>query len=107
MRGSELRRFVERSRPVGSGLRYRMFCGKLEDITVGGAPLDDARVYSCAANSSLAGRMDGFEVLEKKDTKRLRSELVIDAIRKARTITPVYDGRRVVIEMLRPVDRSE
>jgi len=107
MRGSELRRFVERSRPVGSGLRYRMFCGKLEDITVGGAPLDDARVYSCAANSSLAGRLDGFEVLEQRDTKRLRSDLVIDAIRKARAITPVYDGRRVVIETLRPVGRSE
>ncbi|KPJ61074.1 MAG: hypothetical protein AMJ46_03670 [Latescibacteria bacterium DG_63] len=101
MRGSEIRRFVEQSRPVGSGLRYRMFCDKLEDITVGGAPLDDARVYSCAANSFLADRLDRFEILEKKDTKRLWSDVVMDAMRKARTITPVYDGRRIVVDTLR------
>ena len=101
MRGREIRRFVQQSRPVGSGLRYRMVFGKLEDITVGGAPLDDARVYSCAANSSLASRLDGFEMLEKKDTKRPWSDVVTDAIRKARTITPAYDARRVVVDTLR------
>jgi 2',3'-cyclic-nucleotide 2'-phosphodiesterase (5'-nucleotidase family) len=106
MKGSEIRRFVQQSRPVGSGLRYRMFCGKLEAITVGDAPLDDARVYSCAANSSLERRLDGFEMLEKKDTKKLWSDVVIDAIRKARTITPVYDGRRVVVDTLRSVVRA-
>jgi hypothetical protein len=103
MKGSELRRFVQRSRPIGSGLRYRMFSGKLEDITVGGAPLDDARVYSCAANSSLASRLDGFEALETSDTKRLWADVVMDAIRKARTITPAYDARRVVVDTLRAV----
>ena len=101
MKGSEIRRFVERATPVGSGLRYRMFCGRLEAITVGGAPLDDARVYSCAANSALAGRLDGFELSEKSDTKRLWSGVVIDAVRRAGTITPAYDGRRVVIDTLR------
>jgi 5'-nucleotidase / UDP-sugar diphosphatase len=107
MRGSEIRRFVQQSRPVGSGLRYRMFCGKLVAITVGDAPLDDARVYSCAASSALAGRLAGFEALEERDTQRLRSGLVIDAIRKARTITPAYDGRRVVVDTLRAVIRAE
>jgi 2',3'-cyclic-nucleotide 2'-phosphodiesterase (5'-nucleotidase family) len=101
MRGSELRRFVERVKPVGSGLRYRVFRGQLEDITVGGAPLDDARVYSCAANAALAASLDGFEVLERRDTERFQGDVVIDAIRKARTITPAFDGRRVVIETLR------
>ena len=84
-----------------------MFLGRLESITVGDAPLDDARVYSCAASSSLAGRLKGFEMLEKTDTKRLGSDVVIDAIRKARTITPVYDARRVVVDTLRSVIRSE
>ena len=107
MRGREIRRFVQRSRPVVSGLRYRMFLGKLERVTVGDRPLDDARVYSCAANSSVAGLMDGFETLEKRDTKRLWSTAVLDAARKARTITPAYDGRRVVIDTLRSVIRSE
>jgi 2',3'-cyclic-nucleotide 2'-phosphodiesterase (5'-nucleotidase family) len=107
MRGSEIRRFVQRVRPAVSGLRYRMFCGKLEAITVGDAPLDDARVYSCATNSYLAGNMTGFEMLEKRDTKRLPSDVLIDATRKAGTITPAYDGRRVVVDTLRSVIRSQ
>ena len=101
MKGSELRRFVQRSRPVGSGLRYRMSFGRLEDITVAGVPLDDARVYSCAADSSLARRLEGFETLGRSNTKRLWADVVRDAIRKARTITPVYDARRVVVDTLR------
>jgi len=107
MRGSEIRRFVQQSRPIGSGLRYRMFGGKLEAITIGDAPLDDARVYSCATNSSLANRLGAFEVLEKQDTKRPWSGVVIDALRKARTITPAYDGRRIVVDTLRAVVREE
>jgi 2',3'-cyclic-nucleotide 2'-phosphodiesterase (5'-nucleotidase family) len=107
MKGSEMRRVVERLRPVGSGLRYRMVFGKLEDITVGGAPLDEARVYSCAAGSSLVSRLDGFEMLDKRDTERLWSDVVIDAVRRAGTIRPAYDGRRVVIEAWRPVVRAE
>jgi photosystem II stability/assembly factor-like uncharacterized protein len=75
-----------------------MFRGKLEAITAGDAPLDDARVYSCAANSSMAGRMNGFEVLDKRDTGRAWSEVVMAAMRKARTITPAYDGRRIVVD---------
>jgi 5'-nucleotidase len=98
MKGSEIRRFVQRFTPVASGLRYRMFRGKIEAITVDGAPLDDARVYSCAASSSMAGRLNGFEVLDRKDTARPWSEVVMDALRKAHTITPAYDGRRIVVD---------
>ena len=96
MKGSEIRRFVQQSTPICSGLRYRMYLGNLEAITVGDAPLDDTRVYFCATNPSLASRMNSLEVLAKKDTKRPWSEVVIDAIRKAKTITPAYDGRRIV-----------
>jgi 2',3'-cyclic-nucleotide 2'-phosphodiesterase (5'-nucleotidase family) len=98
MKGSEIRKFVQRSTPVGSGLRYRMYRGKIEAITVGDAPLDDARVYSCAANSYLASRLNGFETIDKKDTARPWAEVVIGAIRKARTISPAYDCRRVVVD---------
>jgi 5'-nucleotidase / UDP-sugar diphosphatase len=101
MKGSEIRRFVQRARPVGSGLRYRMFCGRLDAITVGDALLDDARVYSCAANSSLSSRLDGYEVLDRTDTKRPWAGVVLGAIRKARTISPAYDARRVVVDTLR------
>jgi 5'-nucleotidase / UDP-sugar diphosphatase len=107
MRGSEIRRFVERSKPVASGLRYRMFCGRLQDITVGDAPLDDARVYSCAGNSALAGRLDGLETLDRRDTQQLWADVVIAGIRKAGTITPAYDDRRVVVDTLRAGVRPE
>jgi 2',3'-cyclic-nucleotide 2'-phosphodiesterase (5'-nucleotidase family) len=107
MKGSEIRRFVQQSTPICSGLRYRMFFGKIETITAGDAPLDDARVYSCAANPSQASRMNGFETLDKKDTKRLWSDVVIDAIRKAKTIIPPYDGRRIVVETPRSAGRAE
>ena len=107
MKGSEIRRFVQRSTPIGSGLRYRMFRGKLDAITVGDSPLDDARVYSCAASSSMAGRMNGFEVLDRTDTKKPWSDVVIGAIRKARTITPAYDGRRIVVDNPRSAARDE
>jgi 2',3'-cyclic-nucleotide 2'-phosphodiesterase (5'-nucleotidase family) len=100
MSGGEIRRLVQRFQPVASGLRYRIFCGRLEEITVGAAPLNDERVYSCAANSALAERLEGFLALGKRDTQRLWSEVVLDAIRKAGTIRPAYDGRRVVIEAL-------
>jgi 5'-nucleotidase len=107
LRGSEIRRLIERQQPVVAGLRYRMFCGRLESVTVGDAPLDDARTYSCAASSALAGRLDGFEVLEKRDTRRRWADVVMAATRKAGTITPAYDGRRVVVDTLRTGSRSE
>jgi 5'-nucleotidase / UDP-sugar diphosphatase len=107
MRGSEIRRFVERARPVASGLRYRMVLGRLEEITAGGAPLDDAHVYSCAASGTMAGRLGGFEVLERKDTGRPLADVVIAAIRRAGTISPAYDGRRVVVDTPRAEVRSE
>jgi 2',3'-cyclic-nucleotide 2'-phosphodiesterase (5'-nucleotidase family) len=107
MRGSEIRRFVREVRPVGSGLRYRMVEGRLEAITIGDAPLDDARAYSCAADSRLAERLEGFEALDRQDTQRPWSEIVIGAIRKARTLTPAYDGRRVVVDPPRATARDE
>jgi 5'-nucleotidase len=101
MKGSEIRRFVQQARPVASGLRYRMPFGTLEAVTVGDAPLDDARTYSCAASSSLGRWLESLELLDRQDTNRLWSDVVMEAMREARTITPVYDGRRIVVDTLR------
>ena len=106
MAGSEIRRFVQRSRPVCSGLRYRMFRGRLEAITVGDAPLDDGRAYSCAASSSLLRRLGGFGMSDQADTRKAWADVVMDAMRKAGTITPSYDGRRIVVDTLRTVGRA-
>ena len=51
--------------------------------------------------------MSAFEMLDKRDTKRLWSDVAIDAIRKAKTITPPYDGRRIVVETPRSAGRVQ
>jgi 2',3'-cyclic-nucleotide 2'-phosphodiesterase (5'-nucleotidase family) len=107
MKGSEIRRLVRQFKPIGSGLRYRMFSDSLEAITVGEAPLDDARVYLCATDSFMAGRLGGFAMIEKQDTKRRWADVVIEAIRKAGTISPTYDGRRIVVDTRRETPTEE
>jgi 5'-nucleotidase/UDP-sugar diphosphatase len=97
MKGSEIRKYVARMTPVASGIRYRTFHGELASITVGDAALDDAHVYSCAASSSSVGRMNGYEITDVQDTKTLWADAVRDGIRKSKTITPAYDGRRIVV----------
>jgi 5'-nucleotidase / UDP-sugar diphosphatase len=101
LRGSEVRRFLARAKPVASGLSYRVFRGELQAVAVGGTPLDDARVYSCAAGSSLAGRMGEYGPQDVRASGRRWADVVFDAIRRARSITPAYDGRRVVVDTLR------
>jgi len=107
MKGREIRRFLEQSRPVPSGLRYRTFLGRLEAATVGAAPLDDEREYSCAAGPSVARRLGGFEAGDRRDTGRPWAEVVMDAMRRARVLAPAYDGRRLVVDTLRTAPRDE
>jgi 5'-nucleotidase len=93
--GRQLKEILARSRPAVSGLHYRMEGGQLSEVTVGGQPVDDNRVYTGATNSYFAGSaMKGIEV---KDTGKLRLDVVIDQIRKKGTVRPVYDSRRIII----------
>ena len=93
--GRQLKEILARSRPAVSGLHYRMEGGQLSEVTVGGQPVDDNRVYTGAANSYFAASaMKGIEV---KDTGKLRLDVVIEQIRKKGTVRPVYDSRRIII----------
>jgi 5'-nucleotidase/UDP-sugar diphosphatase len=93
--GRQLKEILARSRPAVSGLHYRMEGGQLSEVTVGGQPVDDNRVYTGATNSYFAGSaMKGIEV---KDTGKLRLDVVIEQIRKKGTVRPVYDSRRIII----------
>jgi 5'-nucleotidase / UDP-sugar diphosphatase len=98
MKGSEIRRLLARSSPAVSGIRYRLFDDRLEEATVAGAPLDDARVYKCATNSYYAGRLRDYDLIDRKDTGKMRSDVLLEHVRKVGTITPAYDGRRVVVK---------
>jgi len=78
------------SQPAGS---------RVVEITVGGAPLDKAKVYSVATNSFVAGGGDGYEVFTRAqnffDTQFVDVDVVADFVRSAGTISPTTDGRIV------------
>ncbi len=97
--GARIREIVARYVPYPSGMRYRLVDGKPLDLTIGGQPLQDDRVYAGATNSYFAGV--ALKDLAVKDTGRTRLDVVVSHIRKHGTVTPSYDGRRVVIGPVR------
>jgi 2',3'-cyclic-nucleotide 2'-phosphodiesterase (5'-nucleotidase family) len=95
MTGAQLRQLLQRYGPAVSGIRYRVENRTLVEASVGGAPIDDGRVYAGVTNSYFAGYAikGATEVI---DTKKPRLDLLIQYIRDKGTIRPAYDGRRVV-----------
>jgi 5'-nucleotidase len=92
--GRDLKAVLRRYRPAVSGMRYHLEAGQLTEATIGGQPIDDNRVYTGATNSYFAGfALTGVEI---QKTGRLRVDVVTDYVRKKGTVTPAYDGRRVV-----------
>lgn len=93
--GAQIRQLLTRNSPYPSGLRYRLVDGALAEVTIGGQPLQDDRVYKGATNSYFA--MVALKGFTQKDTGRSRLDVVVEYIRSHGTVTPAYDGRRVVI----------
>lgn len=93
--GRQLKEILIKSRPAVSGLRYRMENGELREVTVGGKPLNDDRVYTGATNSYFAGY--ALKGIELTNTGKARRDVLIEQIRKKGTVNPAYDGRRVVV----------
>jgi 5'-nucleotidase/UDP-sugar diphosphatase len=94
--GRQLKEILRRSHPAVSGIRYRLESGVLSEVTVGGKPVEDDRLYTGASNTYLAEyALKGIEVV---NTGKLRRNVLIEYIRKKGTIKPSYDGRRVVIQ---------
>jgi 2',3'-cyclic-nucleotide 2'-phosphodiesterase (5'-nucleotidase family) len=92
--GRALKQLLTKNRPAVSGVRYKIENGKLVNATVQGQPIINDRMYTGAANSYFAASsMKGIEV---KDTGKQRIDVIINYIRKQKTVTPAYDGRRVI-----------
>jgi 2',3'-cyclic-nucleotide 2'-phosphodiesterase (5'-nucleotidase family) len=106
--GAQLRAALERSaaldpldNPGGflqvSGLRYAIRDGRLDQVTVGGAPLRPDARYRAVMPDFLAAGGDGYVTLaqmqDKVATGRIISDMLVDAFRARGTITPVTDGR--------------
>lgn len=75
---------------------------RLLSVEIGGAPLDDARLYKVATNDYLARGKDGYDAFARgrplvtDDEAPLLSTVVMEAIQKAGTIAPAIDGRIVI-----------
>jgi 5'-nucleotidase/UDP-sugar diphosphatase len=99
MLGKDAGRFAQISGARIIARRDAVPGSRLVFAEVGGAPLDDARVYKIATNDYLARGKDGYEAftrgktLASDDEATLLSTVVIDAIQKAGTIAPATDGR--------------
>jgi 2',3'-cyclic-nucleotide 2'-phosphodiesterase (5'-nucleotidase family) len=114
LRGAELRAVLENSlRMLGKDAgRFAQISGariivrrdavpgsRLVSVEVGGAPLEDARLYKVATNDYLAAGKDGYEAflrgkpLVTDDEAPSLSSVVMETIEKAQTIAPTIDGR--------------
>jgi 2',3'-cyclic-nucleotide 2'-phosphodiesterase (5'-nucleotidase family) len=92
--GKEIRQILQRYSPVVSGLRYRLQNRELQEVTIGGQPLDDERTYKGVTNSYFAGF--ALKGVTQQDTGKARIDVLIEYIRTKGTIRPAYDGRRIV-----------
>lgn len=90
--------------PQVSGLSYafnpdRLVGSRVLDVKVGGQPLDDNATYTVAANDFMLGGGDGYamlrsgEVLINAAGGPLMATAVIEAIQRARVISPRVEGR--------------
>ena len=95
--------------PHVSGMAYRFDASKpagqrIAGVTVGGAPLDPARVYRLATNNFLGRGGDGYTMFASaprivdKNAGRLMTAQVIDAIAAAGEVAPRVEGRIVRLD---------
>ena len=92
--GKQLREVLKKHVPAVSGIRYRLVNNELE-ATVNGRPLQDDRLYTGATNSYFAS--NALSEMAVQDANQKRLDVITNYIRQKGTISPVYDGRRIVI----------
>jgi 5'-nucleotidase / UDP-sugar diphosphatase len=93
--GKQIKDILARYTPYVSGIRFRVTNGQLIEATIGGKPIEDERVYSGASNSYFAGF--ALKGITQENTGKLRLDVLTEYVRSKGTLTPVYDGRRVII----------
>ncbi len=92
--------------PQVSGMTFVFDAGKeagsrIEEVMVGGAPLDLDKVYVLATNNYVLGGGDGYSSLANGDTLidgdagKLMASMVMDYVSAAGTVAPVVEGRIV------------
>jgi len=93
--GKQIKDILARYTPYVSGVRYRVTNGQLVEATIGGKAVEDDRVYSGATNSYFAGF--ALKGITQENTGKLRFDVFSAYVKQKGTLTPLYDGRRVVM----------
>ena len=114
LRGDELLELFDfiASIPQGNGgfpqfsqeLRYTLDIPSqtISNLSIGGQPVDPARIYRLCTNDFLAGGGDGYTVLTRArnpyNTSLLLSSVVMEYISsRSEAIRPLLDGRMVIV----------
>lgn len=102
MSGTRLKQALIELKPGVAGIRYKVENDKLIEATINGKPIDDNATYTISTIDFLAnyGLKD---VTSRKDLGINYREAIKDYIKARKTISPVQDGRRVVIGAQAPV----
>jgi 5'-nucleotidase / UDP-sugar diphosphatase len=93
--GSQIKDLLARYTPYVSGIRYRVTNGQLVEAAIGGRPVEDKRTYSGATNSYFSNL--ALKGIVQENTDRQRLAVVTEYVRQKQTLTPAYDGRRVIV----------
>lgn len=93
--GAQLKRLLRAEQPAVSGVRYRVEAGRLVEATCAGQVVDDAKTYTGAINSYYAAQL--LRDVRVHDSGKKRRQVLADYIRRKGTVSPAYDGRRIVL----------
>ena len=79
-----------------SGIRFKIKGKTVQDVTVGGAPIDPAKTYTVTITDFMYSGGDGYKIFTGKPSTKtglpLR-ELLVDTIRKKGKIEASVEGR--------------
>jgi 2',3'-cyclic-nucleotide 2'-phosphodiesterase (5'-nucleotidase family) len=104
--GSQILFLLKRYAPSVSGIRY-ILRGEPAEVTIGGKAVEEGRIYSGVTNSYFAGVALKPLSIQVQDSGRVRMEVLAEYIRKKGTLTPLYDGRRVIVSRQRPASNQD
>jgi len=80
--------------------------GVIKDLTIGGKPVDNNRIYRFCTNDYILGGGDGYTPMlaatDRLNTSILLSYVVTEYIRANKTIKPETDGRMTILGGVKP-----
>ncbi|MHB1457605.1 MAG: bifunctional metallophosphatase/5'-nucleotidase [Armatimonadota bacterium] len=102
MSGTRLKQALIELKPGVAGIRYKVENNKLVESSINGKPIDDNTTYTISTIDFLAN-FGLKDVTTRRDLGINYREAIKDYIKVRKTISPVQDGRRLVIGTQAPV----